>query len=84
MWVRVLVFLRSGNDLFTITGQYFGPLGTTISVAYGPYAATNCAVSVAHTQATCRTAVGLGTGHRLTLSTDQQTGTQSAVSIFLS
>ena len=57
----------AGATPFTVTGTNFGPTGTSIdSLAYGPAAtgirfkAVDCEVTIAHSQLSCKAAVGVG------------------------
>ena len=61
-----------GGEYFDISGENFGPAGTTVEVSYGPsidyisahrYKAVGCVVKVEHTKIRCVSAPGVGTNH---------------------
>lgn len=61
----------SGNEVVTLSGVDLGPADAsrnTPVVTYGPtgaeYTATECIVTVAHRTVACRTAPGVGAGHK--------------------
>ena len=80
-----LAFRTVGGDPFAVSGENFGPIGTKISLFYGPstnllvFAALECAVSQAHTQITCVSAPGVGSNLAVTLSVAGQTATAAGL-----
>jgi len=78
--------LTQGNEIVNITGLNYGPVGTVISqgdVTYGlvdpDFNATDCFVSVPHTQICCKTAVGAGAGLVFNVVIDGQLNTAPTI-----
>jgi len=61
----------AGNQAFTLTGANFGPSGTLAEVVYSSGGRNkynvSCTVTTPHSQITCLSAAGVGTGFSLTL-----------------
>jgi hypothetical protein len=78
--------ITSGGQSLIISGAQFGPLNTVVENAtYGDGAyqlqldVSQCAVTKAHTEITCLTAKGAGTGLKLVLQIGGQTSTIPAI-----
>ena len=78
----------AGNEVITIAGQNFGfTTSVGISATYvnqdatemagEQYTASNCEITVAHVEAECTTAAGVGTGHHWTLTVGGVAGDES-------
>ena len=66
-----------GGDSITLSGTNFGPVGTAVTVTYGPYTATGCSTTTANTEITCTTAADVVTGYAWTVNVGDQSGTST-------
>jgi hypothetical protein len=69
----------AGGELVTVSGSWFGPLGTAVSASYGAFGSANvynasaCSVSVAHVEIVCTSVAGVGRNLSWTVTVGGQT-----------
>src|SRR5262249_34875615 len=71
-------FSTGGGGGFVVHGDYFGgSIGGVQSVAYGPYTATGCTMTTAHTELLCNTVAGVGRDYAVQVRVGGQTSAAS-------